>query len=233
VVPGFSLGANIDAEPDGQPDPAALGDDQNILYPGVPFPPGDEDGVTLTPLVRGSNACVTVNLTSGPAGGFLDAWVDFDRDGIWTAAEQVFTSAPLFPGWNPPICFSVPANAALGRSFARFRLSSTGGLTPSGVAMDGEVEDYLVRICQRKPATNVVITNIVVTNITSQQVITLQWNAEAGISYQMQELLQLTNAPMPWTDVGPEIVGPANTLVVTNSPAFQRYYRVKVPEVCP
>jgi hypothetical protein len=40
----------------------------------------------------------------------------------------------------------VPGNAALGRTFARFRISSQGGLTPVGLAWEGEVEDYLVTI---------------------------------------------------------------------------------------
>ncbi len=40
----------------------------------------------------------------------------------------------------------MPASAVPGETYARFRCSSSGGLLPTGVAADGEVEDYLVTI---------------------------------------------------------------------------------------
>jgi hypothetical protein len=42
--------------------------------------------------------------------------------------------------------FPVPASAAPGPTFARFRFSSAGGLSYTGLAPDGEVEDYYVII---------------------------------------------------------------------------------------
>jgi PKD repeat protein len=48
------------------------------------------------------------------------------------------------PGAGNLLAFPVPPTAALGTTFARFRLSSAGGLAPSGAAADGEVEDYAV-----------------------------------------------------------------------------------------
>lgn len=226
-IPGFHLGALIDAETDGQPDPAARGDDVT-----PPLAPNDEDGVTFaTPLIRGSNACVTVSLTAGPSGGMLDAWVDFNRDGVWGAGEQVFASLPLVPGLNLNQCFTVPTNAVLGGTFARFRLSSGGGLQPIGPCVDGEVEDYAVNLLQRRPATSVAITNISVTNLPplGSQIVTLSWNAEAGLEYQVQAATSLTNPPPIWSDIGPRMIGPANVFSETNSPAFERYYRVMVP----
>ena len=41
---------------------------------------------------------------------------------------------------------NVIAGAAAGDTYARFRLSSTGALTPTGPANDGEVEDYKVLV---------------------------------------------------------------------------------------
>src|SRR5262249_44086015 len=38
--------------------------------------------------------------------------------------------------------FPVPCTSGAGISYARFRLSSAGGLGPTGTAPDGEVEDY-------------------------------------------------------------------------------------------
>ena len=40
----------------------------------------------------------------------------------------------------------MPGDAAAGESFARFRVSSTGGLGVTGLASDCEVEDYIVNL---------------------------------------------------------------------------------------
>ncbi|MHC4499384.1 MAG: DUF7901 domain-containing protein, partial [Planctomycetota bacterium] len=149
IMPWIHLGDGVDAEPNGQPDPQALGDDMNILYPGTPFPPGDEDGVVFTgPLTPGAWATVDVNSS---AGGFLDAWIDFGGDGGWAQpVDQIFASLPLGIGINP-LAFWVPFGANPGQTFARFRLSSNGGLSYDGPATDGEVEDYMVDI-EENPA---------------------------------------------------------------------------------
>ena len=137
LSPGAHLGRSVDADTDGQPDPAALADDANGGA-------DDEDGVTFTtPLAPGGVADVTVEAS---VAGRLDAFVDFDRDGVWDAGvEQVFTSLPLAAGPNL-LEFSVPASAVGGRTFARFRFSRAGGLGPGGPAPDGEVEDYAVHV---------------------------------------------------------------------------------------
>jgi len=41
---------------------------------------------------------------------------------------------------------TAPVGSVLGQTFARFRISQQGGLTPRGFAPDGEVEDYEVLI---------------------------------------------------------------------------------------
>jgi len=50
------------------------------------------------------------------------------------------------PAGFSTVSFDIPDTAIPGPTIARFRLSSTGGLTPNGLASDGEVEDYLVEI---------------------------------------------------------------------------------------
>ena len=40
----------------------------------------------------------------------------------------------------------VPSNAIVGKTYARFRFSSVGGLAYFGIAPDGEVEDYEITI---------------------------------------------------------------------------------------
>ncbi|MEO8497128.1 MAG: GEVED domain-containing protein, partial [Planctomycetota bacterium] len=163
AVAGFHLGAAIDSEMDGQPTPMADGDDNNPSAG-----PDDEDGVTIVSidpartgpvLFAGQQGQAVVELTNQvmPA-ALLDAWIDFNRDGDWTDdGEQVAASLPLTNGLNT-ITFAVPANAAIGETFARFRLSSIGGLTPVGLAADGEVEDYKVSIESFQPAIEIVKT---------------------------------------------------------------------------
>lgn len=129
---GLVLGVSADAEGDGQPTSGADGDD----LAGT----DDEDGVVLpSSVLAGAEAQVQVTAS---AAGLLDAWVDLDGDGDWLdAGEQLFTSEPLAAGVND-LSFVVPLDAAPGTAFARFRLSSAGGLAPDGLAADGEVEDH-------------------------------------------------------------------------------------------
>jgi hypothetical protein len=126
----------VDNELDGQPNTTATGDDTS----GV----DDEDGVTLPgTLVARLGATATVTATLG---GKLDAWIDFNRDGDWTdAGEQIATSLAVVAGVNS-VSFAVPDTAVAGTTFARFRLSTVGGLALTGQAADGEVEDYSVQI---------------------------------------------------------------------------------------
>lgn len=133
---GLHLGALIDAEGDGQPSVGADGDDLDGL--------DDEDGIAFTSLLMaGTQASLDATLTQA---GLLNAWVDFNADGDWDdAGEQIFVDAALAGGVNS-LSFAVPADAAVGDTYARFRLDSGGGLTPYGPAADGEVEDYLVSI---------------------------------------------------------------------------------------
>ncbi|MCB1055056.1 MAG: Ig-like domain-containing protein [Acidobacteria bacterium] len=133
------LGASIDGELDGQPTLAGDGDDLGAA--------NDEDGVTFpAELVPCQDATVEVT-SSGP--GLLDAWIDFDTDGAWAMpTEQVFVSEPLSAGTNQ-LTVAVPCDATpAGLAFARFRLSTAGGLTPQGLSLDGEVEDHSVLIAQ-------------------------------------------------------------------------------------
>ncbi|MEO1971705.1 MAG: GEVED domain-containing protein, partial [Pirellulaceae bacterium] len=140
VIPGYGLGAEVDVDVDGQPNATATGDDTV----GV----DDEDGVVFGTTIRGFDGTVTVTTMGVTAAqqGRLDAWIDFNHDGDFVdAGEQVFTSEVLADGLNS-LTYAIPSAATVGDTFARFRLSSTGGLTPFGTAIDGEVEDLGVTI---------------------------------------------------------------------------------------
>ena len=128
-------GDRPDAEIDGQPDPNALGDD---LLDGN----DDEDGVSVSPLVQGLTGQATVKVNGG--GGVLDAWIDFNGNRTWEAGERIY-GGPL-GGGSHTFNVLVPGDAVVGQTFGRFRISGQGGLAPTGLARDGEVEDVEVRI---------------------------------------------------------------------------------------
>ncbi len=149
IVPGLHLGAVVDGEVDGQPSLAADGDNLSGA--------ADEDGViVLTALTPCQTADLEVVAASA---GLLDAWIDFNTAGDWVdAGEQVVTSLALVAGTNS-LSISVPCGATPGAvAFARFRFSSSGGLAFSGLALDGEVEDYAFPVAQTFK--NLVVTKI-------------------------------------------------------------------------
>lgn len=139
IVKGVNLGEMIDPEKDGQPSGAATGDDNNPA--GVP---PDEDGVVfITPVKAGARVDVEVLAN---VSGLIDAWIDFNQNGSWAdPGEKIFNSEPV-PGGFTVLSFIAPASAVAGETFARFRFSLKGGLLPTGLAADGEVEDYLVKV---------------------------------------------------------------------------------------
>ena len=136
VVPGIHLGLLIDVEVDAAPNASATGDDTTGT--------DDEDGVTfLSPLRAGQLATVEVIASTN---GFLNAWLDFNRNGGWAqAGEQIFTNRVLVAGTNT-LSFLVAPSASGGDVFARFRFSTAGGLSFNGPAADGEVEDYRITL---------------------------------------------------------------------------------------
>ena len=143
VVGGPVLGNFIDVEPDGQPSAGADADDADAAT-------DDEDGIAFPePLIQAGNPEVTVQVSG--ANGLLDAWIDFDGDGIFDHPdEQVLGSVLVTPG-SQNLAVVIPQDAVAGASFARFRLSTAGGLLPTGEAADGEVEDYAVEIIGADP----------------------------------------------------------------------------------
>ncbi|NUQ63079.1 MAG: SUMF1/EgtB/PvdO family nonheme iron enzyme [Pirellulales bacterium] len=134
------LGSLLDVDPNGQPDPGGFGDDNDGT--------DDEDGVSFdSPLfVRQSTAGTGTVTVNAPRGGKLDAWIDFNQDGVWShPTEHIFggTSQTLVAG-SQTLDFAIPAGALDGATFARFRISTAGSLPPTGIAPDGEVEDHRI-----------------------------------------------------------------------------------------
>jgi hypothetical protein len=139
----------VDAEPNGQPTISALGDDNDVIYPSMG---DDEDGVNFTSqIVKGQTASIEVLASTN---GYLDAWMDFDLDGTWTGTnEHIFVSHALSAGLNT-LTFTIPASAATGTSYMRFRFRDYAApISFNGEVDNGEVEDYRVEIqSQAQPA---------------------------------------------------------------------------------
>lgn len=144
---GPRMGDFIDAETDGKASSNADWDD--LHKPGVER--DDEDGVVFlggTHLNAGGSKVVRIdvqNLAPGETAK-LDAWVDFDGNGRFDATDRIANSVTMVPGSNN-LAFTIPyIGTRLGPSFARFRISTAGGLGATGEADNGEVEDYMVDI---------------------------------------------------------------------------------------
>ncbi len=134
---GYYLGKGVGFRPDGRPSEKADSDTS-------------DDGIqAFTPLIASNVPTVASFIVASdyyPQRPKLDAWIDFNRDGDWNdPGEQIFQSVTL-EHFRTPLSFTVPAGASLGLTGARFRLSSGGGLGPTGPAYDGEVEDYMVTL---------------------------------------------------------------------------------------
>jgi hypothetical protein len=127
-----------DAELDGQPSGNCAGDDVADQ--------DDEQCVKDDDMVTGESGSITVKVGGG---GYLDAWIDFNHDGTWQHPdEQIYNGIEkgYLSAGDHKISFKVPANAIARQTYARFRISSQGGLSPQGPADDGEVEDHIVSI---------------------------------------------------------------------------------------
>ena len=138
ISDGLFLGSGVTPSGDGAPNVNA---DNGLPGDGVSGLPGNLMPAA-PPLIPGSMATITVTASQA---GFLDAWMDFKGDGSWAdAGDQIFTSQPVVAGANV-LHFQVPLTNVTS-TYARFRLSDTGGLSYTGVGPDGEVEDYQVNI---------------------------------------------------------------------------------------
>jgi hypothetical protein len=117
--------------------------------------------------------------------------------------------------------------------------------SPGVVYVNGEPIEYppgtswdmafRLTTCQPYPLTNLIFTSVALTNFGANQVITMKWNSQPGAVYQLQEASTLTNTlPGFWMDIGAPIIGPVDTIVMTNSASyFSRFYRLYLPDICP
>ena len=142
IIPGLKLGAAIDDEADGQPDPSAA------------LEGTDDDGVNMPALTDGQALTLSVNATNTTSkAASLVCWIDYNGDGLFATDGSESGAVAVPAGTNAEalevVMPQVPATATAdtkGSSYARCRLSTDTltASTPKGLAVDGEVEDYKV-----------------------------------------------------------------------------------------
>ena len=151
-VQNVLLGICVDSETDGQPDIPATGDD-NTVGSSVfgQLCTNDEDGVVRTPNIKWQSGAgggsVNVTVAGGP--GCLSGWIDWNGNGNLTdAGDNILVNLLLGTGTSTQT-FTVPVDPRNGTFYARFRLYPTdpnnvctSARTPTGSAINGEVEDY-------------------------------------------------------------------------------------------
>lgn len=125
------LGSGVTVEPNGVPSGTASSD--------------LDDGVTVSgSLITGMTG--TLQIVASQAGK-LDAFLDFNHNGQFDANERVTPLGGLLLNAGVNIVpINLPPDLLAGGLAARFRLSSTGGLAPTGAAANGEVEDYILPV---------------------------------------------------------------------------------------
>ena len=148
VTPQLYLGNTVaDSEADGQPSSEADGDNLNGT--------NDEDGVvSFNRLpVDASSYSVEVSLHNSLANAQLVAWIDFNRNNVFDSGEAATTSVSVGAN-SATLTWNGIFGLSEGYTYARFRLTTdnavaTGLVSSSsatGVAGDGEVEDYRLLI---------------------------------------------------------------------------------------
>jgi uncharacterized repeat protein (TIGR01451 family) len=150
------LGECVDSELDGAPDTeagtGATGGDDNTAGGDVTCAQDDEDGITIPMLVAGvqTDLDFTVTNTSG-----LDAklvvYLDWDNDQDLTDGNEMYSA--IVPtgavGSTVTIPVTPPTDAILNKNIGvrvRFSTHQAGTMSPTGVAFDGEVEDYIAMV---------------------------------------------------------------------------------------
>jgi len=116
----------------------------------------DDDGVQFaTSIVGGRNSIMIVE-ASKP--GFLNAWIDLDRNGKFDTNEQVSHNYYVNAGKQSLYTY-IPRTVVEGDSWARFRLSSIPNISPTGGVADGEVEDYKIKLVEEATTVSYYPTN--------------------------------------------------------------------------
>ena len=173
VVPDVRLGPTVETDPDA--DGAVGGSDVDGLpkttgplgsgYAAVPPPSGPP----------GTNYTISNIVCTGPA--FVAGWIDFDGNGSFDGDERSATATCPSGSGTVSLTWSIPADYALqATSYMRLRLAPDEDdvASPTGLATNGEVEDYRLALPQLVPT-------VAIAKITTGGVGTFAFSGDNGI----------------------------------------------------
>lgn len=215
----------------------------NVKVTPVNFPAIDNTSVQ-TNYISYTTPATLINLEIGSQGNQLavskgwvgtqyadaiNAWIDWDRDGVFTDAEKVMTSAA---STTTPITatFNVPATGVYTGPLTttmRVVLKRTSAPVMCADAANGEVEDYAVRL---RPCNNTTPGNPVFTNITHNSV-NINWTAAANNNAFVLEYRPITTPVSAWTTLNLSVLG-GNPPVTINTLTPATTYEVRIAAVC-
>jgi len=151
MTSNLRMGALTDAESTPTLNATATGDDTSGN--------DDEDGVMVpVNIIPGVATSLVVKVTNSTgATAFLNAWIDFNSNGLLTdPGERVASNITIANGAsnaNRTIHFTPPLGLDQGPVGVRVRLTSVSTSNPTGLVGNGEVEDYTVNILPVLPPT--------------------------------------------------------------------------------
>lgn len=206
------LGEWIDVESDGSVYP--LSDDANGGS-------DEDDGIQFATDIIGGQQSVAI--VSASASGYLSAWIDLSGDGAFDVDDQLLTDV-LVTGGKQAIYIDIPATLVEGKTWARFRLSSEPGLQSTGVAVDGEVEDYQVALQSEEVIVNHYPSATDWTTLAFED----NWPLEGD--YDMNDLVVYMKTAIASTDSGVKKVSISGEVAAVGA-AYHNGFAVRLPGV--
>lgn len=231
VGPALALGNTVDVDANGVPGPLAEGDNTGGQ--------NDEDGISEFPTISPSVSTTFINYTvkvsarntTGSTAN-LCGWIDWNNNGNFDSEEGVCTTLAASATeatlvW-PTSTLSGPTGTT--GTYARFRLSTNSLITTSvtGLATDGEVEDYFIPFSGSLPVTLMAFDGAVQENH-----VTLKWATAGETNADRFEIQHSTNGKN-WDLIG-SVIAKGESSVQSNY-AFgheapvkgQNFYRLKM-----
>ncbi|WPO92861.1 fibronectin type III domain-containing protein [Chryseobacterium sp. HR92] len=159
----------------------------------------------------------------------INAWIDWDRDGVFTDAEKVMTSAA---STTTPITatFDVPTTGVyIGPLTTTMRvvMKRTSAPVMCSDAANGEVEDYAVKL---RPCSNMTPGNPVFTNVTHNSV-NINWTSATNNNAFILEYRPVTIPASAWTTLNLSVLG-GNPPITINALTPATVYEVRIAAVC-
>ena len=181
---------------------------------------------TVPDLPQGGAVPISATMTScgGSYTNRTRAWIDFNQNGTFDAAELVLDGAAVVGNNTQTATVLIPANAPTGQTVLRVVNQETGAaFNPCGTYTWGETEDYLVNVvagnvCSGTPSPGNTTASITAACANTSFNLNIQNVPTAtGISYQWQSSASPTG---PWTN----LTGATNFSATTTVTA-SLYYR--------